>query len=364
VSADEPASRGDLSDEEKNLAIQRGEAWAMDYLERVPFEDIYRSFAMHAVRQLPLALGPRYGKHAASQVLEVIGISISDAGLDEHVRWRISEGDPELLQDRDESVEWQELSSEFANFYAFARYGYGSQMDPEDSRAEIEKLIAHFRRVVADDCICAAAGVHVGWLRDTTAAAEARWAIDHGRSVKPEDLAALAGVKPKTIANLLAAREISPDADGRVPAAEALRYLQRRDDFVPSNWQFSFKAPDTLEDTGNTSLAEQVFVPVDGDGNPFLPSIARRGRDGVLRYAIGAKSEPEYVEDFWEALDRLARMPTPRWRRPPASGKGGWSLVSAQDGWRRFARTDLERMVEAVREGSDVNPRPAGALAG
>lgn len=87
-------------------------------------------------------------------------------------------------------------------------------------------------------------------------------------------------------------------------------------------------------------------------GYALLPSLARRGRDGSLRDAIGAKSNPDYVEDYWEALDRLARMPTPRWQRPPAFGKGGWSLVSAQDGWRRFARADLERMAEAVRKGS------------
>jgi hypothetical protein len=84
----------------------------------------------------------------------------------------------------------------------------------------------------------------------------------------------------------------------------------------------------------------------DEKGNAFLPSMARRGRDGAPRYAIGAKSDPQYVEDYWKALDRLARMPTPL-AAPASVCKGGWSLVSAQDGWRRFARADLERMLES-----------------
>jgi hypothetical protein len=246
-------------------------------------------------------------------------------------------------------IDWQDIAGEFAHLFAFARYGYGRHVEPEASHAEIEALVVHFRDVVADPGIRTAAGEHFMWLSDTLAAAEARWALDHGRSAAPDDLAALAGVKPKTVANLLASRELPADVDGRVPAAEALRYLERREGFVRSNWQYGVERAGSSGDTEPGSLAEQVFVPVDSDGTPFLPSIARRGRDGVSRYAIGAKGDPEYVEDYWEALDRLSRMPTPRWRRPPISGRGGWSLVSGQEGWRRFPRTDLERMVEALR---------------
>ena len=182
--------------------------------------------------------------------------------------------------------------------------------------------------------------------------------MDHGRPVAPDDLAALAGVKPKTLANLVAGKQLPTDADGRVPAAEALRYVERRKNFVRSTWH---EPPDDVPPAGGADkerpLPEQVFVPVDGDGNPFLPSLARRGRDGRPRYAVGAKAEPEYVDDYWEALDRLGRMPTPRWRRPNASGRGGWGLVSAQEGWRRFPRADLQRMVDAARDGTGGDGR-------
>jgi hypothetical protein len=346
-----PQSEADLTDEERARSIQEGEAWALDYLDRVPFEDLHVALAEHALSQLLLALGPRYGRGAVARVLGVLVASSPKGAECDEIRRRIEAADITLLRDHEAEVDidWQDIAGEFAHLFAFARYGYGRHVGPEASHAEIEALIAHFRGVVADEGIRTAAGKHFGWLSDTLAAAEARWALDHGRPVMPDDLAALAGVKSKTIANLLAARELPTDADGRIPTAEALRYLERREGFVRSNWQHPVERSGTPDGTEPGALAEQVFVPVDSDGNPFLPSIARRGRDGLPRYAIGAKSDPEYVEDYWEALDRLSRMPTPRWRRPPISGKGGWSLVSGQEGWRRFARIDLERMVEALR---------------
>lgn len=346
MSTDAPGMASAPSDEEKARAIDAGEAWVDDYLDRhgLMVEGLQRALVEHALTQLRLALGPRHGRIAASRVLEALAGAVPEGG---DVSRRIGEGDISILGDGSVDVDWQDLSAELAHLFAFARYGYGRHADPEVSRAEIEELIAHTRRLVADAGMRAAAGHDADWLTETLAAAEARWAVDHGRSVAPDGLAALAGVKPKTIANLLAAREMSTDADNRIPAAEALRYLERREGFVRSNWQHAAKQPATSDSAEPGTLAEQVFVPVDSEGNPFLPSVARRGRDGVPRYAIGAKSDPEYVEDYWEALDRLARMPTPRWRRPPTSGKGGWSLVSGQEGWRRFARVDLERMIEA-----------------
>jgi|GEM_PF-1751045 len=340
----------DLSDEGRARAADAGRAWVDDYLDRQGpmIEGLQLALVEHGLAQLMLTLGPRYGRTAVSRVLEAVIASMPEAGDDEDVRRRIREGDVSLLHEVSVDLDWQDLSSEIAHLVAFARYGYGRHLDPERSRAEIEDLLVHFRRVVSDAGIRAAAGENAEWLVDTLLAAEARWAIDHGQSVAPDGLASLAGVKPKTIANLLASRELPVDADGRIPAPEALRYLERRDGFVRSNWQYPVSPSAAPSGEEAAALGEQVFVPVDSDGTAFLPSMARRGRDGVLRYAIGAKTDPEYVEDYWEALDRLARMPNPRWRRPPAAGKGGWSLVSAQDGWRRFARTDLERMISAT----------------
>ena len=148
-------------------------------------------------------------------------------------------------------------------------------MDPEDSRVDIERIILHFRRLVADPGVRAIVSSGFEWFSDTLAAAEARWGIDNGRSVMPDTLAALAGVKPKTLANLIAAGHLGTDGSGHISAAEALQYLSKRKGFIQSSWQIENSMPTTiLEDT---SLQEQVFIPVDADGGPFLPSLARRG---------------------------------------------------------------------------------------
>lgn len=334
-------------DEERSLTAQdQTEDWVDHYLAHVPFEDLYRDLFVHIATELSLFVGHRLGQELVAILLEKLIRTFSC--WDDTLRERVDAGDLSLLRDFEIDFDWQEIAADFAHLFAFARYGYGRHIDPANSRAEIQQLLAHFKEVVAVPGIRAAAGDNFAWLEETYLAADARWEIDHGRSVTPEGLAVLAGLRSKTIANLLAAREITIDSEGRIPAAEAQRYLERRKDFHRSTWQEPVESnqPSSAEPP---PLGEQVFVPLDSDGNPFLPSLARRGRDGVARYTVGPKSEPEFVEDYWEALELLARMAIPRWRRPPVAGKGGWSLVSGQEGWRRFPRADLQRMIEAMR---------------
>lgn len=323
-------------------------------LDWVPFEELYITLVTQACERLALVLGPRYGHYILTVILQAL--PRTDPRENEEtlpVIERLREGDLAVLNDT-LFFDWEEMSAEFANLFAFARHGTGGRATLPESRAEIEALLQHFRRFVADPGIKAALPSGFEWFVDTLGAAEARWAIDRGWPAVPNDLAALAGVKPKTIANLVAARQIPTDAQGNISAADALRYLERRKDFIRSTWQKMLSVEVSTEiATVAAALLEQVFVPVDADGNAFLPSLARRGRDGSLRYAIGEKASPEYTEDYWQALERLAQMPTPRWRRPSPSGHGGWGLVSAQDGWRRFARADLERMIAAARNGQE-----------
>lgn len=340
-------SKPPLDEADEQRAMDESAVWVDEYLDRVPFEAIYRALCEHALRQLVLALGPRHGPQAASSVLRTMiepTALLTSRGDD--IEHRLQQGDVTLLRDDDLDIDWQDIAADFASLFAFARYGHGNQTDPAMSAAEITGVLRHFRAVVGDASIAVTLGPLFEWLGDMLRAAEARWAIDHGMPVVPDNLAALAGVKSKTITNLLTAREMPTDGEGCIPAAEALRYLERRGGFVRSSWQYR---AGHVEPEESAPLSAQVFVPVDKDGNPFLPSLARPGRDGIGRYAIGPKKSPEYIEDYWAALDRLARMSEPRWRRPPASSKGGWSLVTAQDGWRRFPRSDIERMIVGSR---------------
>ena len=342
-------------DETASTAPPIGNSGGDTLTDWVPYDHLYRALVTHVCRQLLLVFGPIYGVSILADVLARLTRTTSTENNDTLLTIsRIRAGDLTALQDEVDFFDWDELAAEFNNFFVYVRHGEWSCRTPSGSHAEIEARLNHFRQVAADPSMKAAEISNFEWIVDTLAAGEARWAIDHGRPVAADDLAALAGVKPKTVANLVAAGQIPTDIDGRVPAAEALRYVERRKNFVRSTWQDP--VPDSMPIAPaivQPTLPEQVFVPVDADGNAFLPSLMRRSRDGSVHYAIGEKADPVYVKDYWQALDLLARMTVPRWRRPSASGKGGWGLVSAQDGWRRFARAGLERMVTATQSGRE-----------
>lgn len=67
--------------------------------------------------------------------------------------------------------------------------------------------------------------------------------------------------------------------------------------------------------------SEVVKTPEARDGSRFTPELRRRGG-----YMVGAKGEEEKIVSYSEALNRLAEMDTPRWRRPNA--KGHWGIVA------------------------------------
>lgn len=337
-----------LTSDETATAYQSSLDPGLDFLAQVPFEDLYEILIVHACHTVELALGRYYGRAAVSAVLRSLPLDGPPAA-DDAVAFeeRVKQGDLSLLKEDIVRFDWQEIGAPFAHLFIYARHGNSQSIDPTESRTEIEDNIKHFQRLVADAGVRAIVTAGFEWFTDTLSAAEARWALDNGLSVAPDALAALAGVKAKTLANMVASGQLSTDADGRVSAAQAMQYLDRRKNFVRSVWQEPGDEVSPPDGGENEVLTEQIFVPIDGDGGAFLPTMARRGRDGQPRYIIGDKTAPRYVDDYWDALAELGKMVAPRWRRPP-TGKGGWSLVTAQEGWRRFTRTDLQRMVDAL----------------
>jgi DNA polymerase III epsilon subunit-like protein len=73
-----------------------------------------------------------------------------------------------------------------------------------------------------------------------------------------------------------------------------------------------------------------IRVPVAADGTTFGPELARNGY-----YTVGAKGAEEKHASFDMALDALARMDKPRWRRPNAAGN--WGIVSGCS-WRNVRK--------------------------
>lgn len=183
-------------------------------------------------------------------------------------------------------------------------------------------------------------------MEQLVAAADARWSIDAGKPVPSRGLAALAGrMSLKSIQNALASGVLS-GRDGMVDADSAAAWLARRKGFLPSLWQHQVAGTDVQHvlEAPPASLEmadadEYVFVPTYEDA-PFLPELRRR-----QGYQIGPKGAEEYLPDYWEALDRLARMDVPKWRRP--SSTGIWGLVKG-DGWKRMRRKDLERQLAQI----------------
>ncbi|WP_273242339.1 hypothetical protein [Hyphomonas atlantica corrig.] len=185
-------------------------------------------------------------------------------------------------------------------------------------------------------------------------AARARLAYDKGEPLTVAELAALSGVSMKRLQNAIYAKtDEAPlvGKKGKIAAENARPWLEARD-YKPSLWQAVEKLqplkPDWGEDvpygsdTPEVALADYVFVPVANDGSEFLPDVCwRKGKDeNDAGYTIGAKGAEQRISDYRAALDLLARMDTPRWRRPNADS-GNWGIVTGHS-WRRVALESLQ----------------------
>ncbi len=61
-----------------------------------------------------------------------------------------------------------------------------------------------------------------------------------------------------------------------------------------------------------------LYIEEDGSKTLFLPTLATKNG-----YQIGAKGEERCVPDYWDALDALNAMATPRFRRANSAGNRG-----------------------------------------
>ncbi len=225
---------------------------------------------------------------------------------------------------------------------AFAYWG----LPPDESFFRLAPKDADIVRVAEAHVLYARKlcdGIPRGWgsiqdLPNTVLAAEARFRLDTQRDVTLEQLAALAQISAKSIRNMLTPKAggavLTTTATGEIPYGEALRWLLSRESFKPSVWKEPGSNFHLASAIDTQELGEVVFVPVSKDGSWFDPASCRNKRG----YSIGPKGAENDVEDYREALDRLARMPTPFWRRP--NSVGNWGLVAGVS-WQRRSVSDL-----------------------
>jgi hypothetical protein len=241
-----------------------------------------------------------------------------------------------LWADGIDSIDLAELDAaqRLTDLNAFAFWGlptidHGSAAERE---AEIARTIRESRALL-DATPSGWANLRI--IGATVHAAEARFSLDHGVGITPEQLAALARVSLKSIKNLLVPSSgsgVSLDADGQILAAAALAWLNGRDGFKSSVWHEEL---DVDEDAAPEDLGAVVFVPQACDGSWFDPRTCRR----TGHYTIGPKGAERAVGDYDEALRQLARMPVPYWRRPNSAGH--WSIVAGKTAWLRKPASDL-----------------------
>lgn len=197
----------------------------------------------------------------------------------------------------------------------------------------------------------------IGTTLSTRDQARARLALDQGQPISLHALALLSGVTPKRIQNAIYAKTDEAPLVGKngLIAPEACEPWLNAREYQWSIWkQVSALGPLTSdwgkdvpfeESDANNLIEDYVFVPVANDGTYFHPGLFRDGEErekaGTAGFTIGPKGAELIVADFDEAVALLAKMDTPRWRRPN-DGSGLWGIVSGQS-WKRVRKSDLER---------------------
>ena len=135
--------------------------------------------------------------------------------------------------------------------------------------------------------------------------------------------------------NLMAGEgRVRSNVDGKIPASEALQWLQSRKSFYPSTWrnQRRDRKPQNVFEIGFEN--EVRFLPVAKDGSVF-----HRGLKQTDGFHVGARGFEKTFHEFEEALAYLQRLSQPAWRRP--SRMGSWTVVSAVR-WERVNKNELK----------------------
>jgi hypothetical protein len=197
-------------------------------------------------------------------------------------------------------------------------------------------------------------------------AAQARRKLDQHESVTPDELAALARVRRKSIMNLAAPGkegvvlqkskvvpegeddQITSESGWQITSESAMRWLLSRPDFRRSIWQQQKNLDfSLLPKQATPSFVEPLFVPVTADGSWFSPQERRDGH-----YQVGNGDDEKQFDDYWTALDFLARAASPRWRYADTTGR--WRIKMGT-GWERKAREKVEKLLAEQMESKKIN---------
>ena len=248
---------------------------------------------------------------------------------------------PEVLQDSSfgESYCWP-MGARFHDLNAYAYFGIA--LNGGEDAAEREALLRRDLGAASDFMAkipFEAWGISAGDAGRTLRRAEGRFALDTGKAIDAGTLAFLGDVTERRIRNMMAGKEsvFTVDGEGRIPAEEAIAWLNGRPDkFAPSVWRDQNRFEDLVPKAWE--VEDVVFAPVAADNSVFHPGLKREAH-----YVVGRGAWEEHHESFDAALSALQKMPEPAWLRP--TPRGLWTMVVAIR-WARQSRAELGRLAE------------------
>lgn len=153
---------------------------------------------------------------------------------------------------------------------------------------------------------------HNGILASLVAHASARYKLDTGERLTMGEIALLLGVREATVVTNAHRKNFVSIEEGnrRYAEPDAVNPWMIKNGYKPTIKGGSPASPKPARDATTQELAPDiVFVPVARDGQWFRPEDRHDGR-----YVIGAAKNERRFKDYYQALDALLRMATPRWR--------------------------------------------------
>ncbi|SFP99817.1 hypothetical protein [Tranquillimonas alkanivorans] len=235
--------------------------------------------------------------------------------------------------------EWR-LGAPLHDMAAYAIYGIDLHATAADtaqiSQQRIVNLLREVERFLKAVDLDAWIGSRDSEFSKIYGMARGRFVLDHGHPVRPEDLALLGGVSPSRMRAMVSGDTavLKRDDNKRIPATEALSWLEGRETFFPSIWRDQRPSADEIDDEHQEKVEDFIFIPVASDGSRFTPDL-----DTGRGFILGPKADQRRYDNYDEALAELVRMKPPRWRRP-APKSGVPSIVIGQT-WERVSRSEL-----------------------
>jgi hypothetical protein len=153
---------------------------------------------------------------------------------------------------------------------------------------------------------------HNGILASLVAHASARYKLDTGERLTMGEIALLLDVREATVVTNAHRKNFVSIEEGnrRYAEPDAVSPWMIKNGYKPTIKGGTAASPKPARDAKAQELANDIaFVPVARDGRWFSPEDRHDGR-----YVVGAAKHERRFKDYYQALDALLRMATPRWR--------------------------------------------------